>query len=312
MPEDFKNRSSFDAKGRVKKFQKKVSDELFLEKLNHSLVSLNENLEISKKSDFPILLVLGAPRSGTTLLTQMLCSRLDVGYPSNLMARFYNVPLVGARLHKLLINKSYSQIDHFYSTHGVTERLEEPHEFGYFWSKYLTTQNNTHEPDNTRKLDTELLSKELQSINGVFQKPTIYKCLLGAYFVPALLAIENIFILVIERNIKDLQNSILKVREERLGSSEKWWSLRPKDYSRLSKLEPQQQVKRQIESIYSSIHSGLKSTKSEDFLYIDYSFLANRPEKVLDQIISKVELKKGYTLKKKGEPLQPQQAKTYF
>ena len=41
----------------------------------------------------PLLFIVGVPRSGTTLLYQLMCTHLDVGYVSNAMARWWMAPI---------------------------------------------------------------------------------------------------------------------------------------------------------------------------------------------------------------------------
>ena len=85
--------SSLDAHMRLPDYANDALGQKFVRGLNESLLELETSLdsEISSKTYAPINIV-GVPRSGTTLISQLLVSRFDLGFVSNLMARFYRVP----------------------------------------------------------------------------------------------------------------------------------------------------------------------------------------------------------------------------
>jgi len=55
----------------------------------------------------PVLFVIGAPRSGTTLSTQILANSGAFGYPTNLLSRFYAAPYIGTLVQKLATDPGY-------------------------------------------------------------------------------------------------------------------------------------------------------------------------------------------------------------
>ena len=85
-------------------FAKDVSEEAFLAELNKALVPFEERCRgAASEEQFATLHVTGAPRSGTTLLTQAVAGRLDVAPVANLAAAFWEAPCVGLRLAKKLL-----------------------------------------------------------------------------------------------------------------------------------------------------------------------------------------------------------------
>ena len=71
-------------------------------------------------ANLPIVYIVGAPRSGTTLLSQVLSRYLRVGYIDNLIARFWLRPSVGITLSRILLGESGRDAIAFDSRHGVT------------------------------------------------------------------------------------------------------------------------------------------------------------------------------------------------
>ena len=121
------------------------------EKLEHLLKFLNGALDLSNRyqidinKKYPIVFIIGTPRSGTTLLTQWLASLNLFCYPSNFISRFYKAPFVGAIIQEMLVNPDYAYKNElafdtslsFQSDTGKTSGLTEPHEFWYFWRNYF-------------------------------------------------------------------------------------------------------------------------------------------------------------------------------
>ena len=69
-------------------YRKDASFEHVLKALNDSLAECHDRELLDLEERFPTIHVIGAPRSGTTLLTQLVSSSLDVGYINNLIAAF--------------------------------------------------------------------------------------------------------------------------------------------------------------------------------------------------------------------------------
>lgn len=282
---DFRQISSMDADDRVGKYRKNNWEENIIQQMNEQLTGLNE--QFLSDNAFPTILIIAPPRSGSTYLYQLLCANFDVGYPSNLMARFYDSPMIGAFLQKKLIQNRVHQLSEYKSVHGVTNLIEEPHEFGYFWSKYLQSDNETHEPHNKNyllELNHLALEERLKQISGVFEKPVVYKCPLGIFFLPFLEKLDNVFFVFLTRNRNDNVSSILRVREERLGNREKWWSIRPQNYWSLLDLSPSDQVNSQLSAIEQSISEGQLLIADDRFIEISYEKLIKNKSEVIQSI----------------------------
>ena len=144
--------------------------------MNDPLAILNRLVESGDENLFPApppstnVFVIGSPRSGTTILTQMLTYLLDIGYINNLTAAFWNSPALGVLISRKLVNgKSFAGVSEF----GVTNDVSEPHEFGGFWRKHLDY------PDMTQQMSHPIawsqLLHSLDQIGAAWQKPVIYK-----------------------------------------------------------------------------------------------------------------------------------------
>lgn len=306
MNNNYKEKSSFDAQERLTEFQKNKFEEEVLQNLNQLLIPLQNMFETQAfvQVNQPVILILGTQRSGSTLLSQILASRLNVGYPSNLMARFYETPAVGAFMQKILIGDRFHECRQYKSQHGVTKRIEEPHEFGYFWSRHLGICDDVHEPDeqDLQKVNIEKLIAELNVIVNVFEKPVLFKCLLCDFFIPILNQLPNVFFIDLQRNLVDVAESVWRVRQERLGSVDKWWSLRTRNYPILKKLPPEQQIAGQLLATRYAIERDLAQVSNDRKIVIVYEELVEAPEVIIDSFVTKM-AQIGFNIPKVGHPV---------
>jgi hypothetical protein len=109
-----------------------------LRDINHALMAIeheNRPLTWMEVRD-PIFFVVGPPRSGTTVLTQALAYALKAAYITNINARFWLVPVTGARISVDILGDDPAEdlnYSFFTSRRGRTFGGGGIHEFGYFW-----------------------------------------------------------------------------------------------------------------------------------------------------------------------------------
>jgi len=79
---------------RLPRFAKQDRDELFLDELNQAFRHIPFTTAPASLSveQLPILYIVGVPRSGTTLLSQLVSRYCPVGYINNLIARCWLRP----------------------------------------------------------------------------------------------------------------------------------------------------------------------------------------------------------------------------
>lgn len=297
MTKNFRDISSFDRDLRLYKYKNDGRVEDVLDRFNQLVVPIEDEISSSciPRSKQTIFIT-GAPRSGTTYLYQLMAATLNVGYVSNLMARFYGSPLFGAWLHNQLISAELSELKDFESTHGVTNRIYEPHEFGYFWASYFPFINDNHEELEEKSFNSSLckLEEKLRRIAGIFNKPVVYKCMIAPFVLDNILENTSAFIVHLKRNPDDVVKSILKVRKERLGDVQRWWSIRPASWKNLESLEPEMQVKRQVELVTKAIDSS-RSRYPGRILEIEYEQLQSDRDATLSLIMKDYDRYAGYS-----------------
>ena len=87
---------------RIDKYAKNINEERFLIKMNRSLKCLEKDISDNSDNNIRNIYIFGLPRSGTTLVYQIFTHCLNVAWPTNLMARFWETPVIGMRISKIL------------------------------------------------------------------------------------------------------------------------------------------------------------------------------------------------------------------
>ena len=121
---------------RTDAYKKDPSKEFKLEEINLLLQQPNNTmLESFIEPKHPLLFIVGAPRSATTLTHQFIAQTSVFSYISNFTAKFWKAPYLGMVLEDLM--ETQNEIISNHSNFGRTSGLHEPHQFNYFWKDWF-------------------------------------------------------------------------------------------------------------------------------------------------------------------------------
>lgn len=241
---------------RLREYQIDERQDAWLASLNESLARLElpaAALSAVDASTLPIIYIVGAPRSGTTLLSQLVSRYLDVGYIDNLIARFWLRPSVGIRLSQIVLGSNRRDAIALTSRHGSTTGAAGPHEFGYFWRRWLNLDAAaTHHLDERALalLDADGLRDQLRrEILATFARPTVFKNVICGFQAEWLSRVHPRSIFVhVSRDLEPTVASVLRSRFDRYGTYDAWWSLKPSTFEDIRRLpDPVSQVSKQVE-----------------------------------------------------------------
>ncbi len=259
----------------------------FLNELNKSLQNIECSFPVSA-SPPPSIFIIGVPRSGTTLISQLLSACTDAGYVNNLMARFWQAPTVGAQLSCEVLKR---RIFTGSSAYGQTLYPEEPHEFGAFWRSVLNYSDMTQK-ETDKGIDWNALVITLNKIASVHQRPVIYKVFQLywhlATFHNYLPSSKWIWV---KRNPVDNALSLLQMRKNKTGKTDTWFSARPIGAEKYDKESPLVQVAAQVKLIEDWIEKQLSKIPNEASLQVNLDELCKTPDAIVTSLISKLKLK---------------------
>jgi len=288
---------------RTTKFQRNIALEKLLLGLNCDLQP-SENLMLERykgmEMSWPLILIMGPLRSGTTLFMQWLANTGLVAYPSNLLSRFYQAPVLGAKIQQLLTDPRYNFRDElgefvqrsaYQSENGKTKGVLAPNEFWYFWRRFLADpKHDVWSDDELRQtIDVLTMTAELVGIMDVFEKPFAAKGMLFNYNISFLDSIFDkvLFVQMIRDPVANVA-SVLKARKRQFGNVESWYSFEIPEYDELKHFEPISQVSAQVACINRAVTKGLEQVASERKITVVYEEFCQDPAKVHAQLINRL------------------------
>ncbi len=281
---------------RTEQFSRVSELEVLLKELNTNLASANDKYLSDSTERYSKIFVVGPLRSGTTLFTQWLASSGLVGYPTNLLSRFFGAPLVGAKIQQLLTNPIYnfrneildfnSDIN-FSSDNGKTKGALAPNEFWYFWRRFLPFDDLDYMPGKELREKANLsgLRDELNALANIFEKPFAMKAMIMNQNIPELAEQfdKALFIWIRRDPIFNIQ-SALEARKRQYGDINTWYSFKIKEYPELKQLDPLVSVAGQIAAINQSVEQGIDNIPDHKKLVVQYEEFCKRPEYYFKEI----------------------------
>lgn len=257
----------------------------FLNKLNLAVLDMEEacTRSFGRPPRYPFYFVVGAPRSGTTLLTQALAHCYQMGYITNIAARFYLCPYSGVKLSEHILGKG--EYIKFWSEYANTAHPGDIHEFGYFWQNHLGMESAS----DVKKLDAKsnflyLTYNALIRLQEAVKRPVVMKGIYPAYHHVELsnLFQDKVVWINIERHPLDCCLSILHARQVKKGGMEHWFGWYPPStlYETIGDYSPVCQVAWQV--AYFRWYYSTFATHT-----IQLSDLCDNPREVLRSVIGR-------------------------
>lgn len=287
--------------GRTASYSRNMGLEALLKDINSMLwVSEKQVLENYRQAQFPVVLIMGPMRSGTTLLTQWAANTGLFAYPTNLLSRFYQAPIIGAKIQLLLTDPRYNFRDElgefaqqaeYRSENGKTKGVLAPNEFWYFWRRFLTEPGRDVWTDDELRqgMDTRTMLAELAGMMEVFRKPFVAKGMLFNYNIPFLDSVfDKVVFVQIKRDPLTNVASVLEARKRQLGSDKKWYSFKIPEYEELKDLDPVTQAAGQVHFIDKAVTQGLSKVDDARKLVVQYEDFCANPRHIFDQLAGKI------------------------
>jgi hypothetical protein len=262
-------------------FAKDPADERFVEDLNAALAPMEDAGYRDLPETRPTLHIVGAPRSGTTLLYQVIAGALDVGYIDNLTAAFWRTPVTGLRLSRKV---GVAPSTGFGSDFGRTSGVGEPHEFGYFWNHHLAYPDLSERgTDHERGIDWDRLRRVIVNMAEARGAPMVFKPMLLIWHMDAMVrAMPRTCFVWIHRDPRDTALSILRMRLAVRGRLDEWASLRPS--AAHGETDPHRQVAMQVLLLERTIRAAAARLGPATVLPVRYERLCAEPNAVIADI----------------------------
>lgn len=281
-------------------YRKNYNLEFLLKEIN-TIIAQKKNHNIEIIHDWPILFIVGTPRSGTTLLTQWLADLNLFSFPTNFVSRFYSNPYFGYLVQEMLFNKDFAyknelnlitKNEDFKSDVGKTKGALAPHEFWYFWREHFTfTDIPIANSEFMQRANFKTFENEIHKIQSFYKRPFFLKSLIINWYIESFYKnIKKPIFLYIKRNVLDNAQSLLDIRKRYLGNEDLWFSFKPLGFDKLEKQNNYTQVVGQVEFTNRDIELQLQSIPEKNKIEIDYEKFCINPSAYYKQLKDKLNL----------------------
>lgn len=256
------------------------------EVLERAIAAMNERLDGLFPSDTPpckpIVLIVGHQRSGTTLVYQTLSALGEVGYPSNLVARFWRAPVAGIRVQQSVQAHIAAAPSAYVSELGSTQTLLEPHEFSYFWNHWW--------PQPRRCLDPSRFVNTLGGMERAYGAPVVMKNVFNTLRVDTLAdLLPTARFVVLRRNLRDVACSTLNARRQRFGTDDAWFGVAPEQHQSLRALPPAAQIAGQLHSTELALQRARRHVSADRIIDLPYVDFCRDPVSILHRLREQIE-----------------------
>jgi hypothetical protein len=258
------------------------------------LLAPTERRAIERYSEprWPTVFIFGAPRSGHTLVSQVLAATGGFGYISNFVARFWDAPSLAARIERALdLGETGGGSLSFASEFGKTSGWIAPHEGGNFLRRWIPF-SDTHRADVGAVDDGTAaeIRREVAALEEAFERPIFLRNLVYGLNLDLVRPVfDQALFIRCTRDVVYQAQSILIARERMLGDRAAWWSLRPAEYGRIVELPVCEQPVAQIYWTGKAIEAGLAGVPLARCLEVSYEELTSNPRSEADRILRWVE-----------------------
>jgi len=236
----------------------------------------------------PVVLIVGPPRSGSTLLHTLVARYLDVTWVPNALASWWMSP-AWAMSRRYGRCPSVDGLDELVFDRGRTRGPNSPHEFGWFWRLYLgAPATDEMTPEEIARADWVGLAREIHGLAGLAGRPVVLKNPNAVDFQTRPLAehLPSVRFVRVRRSLPHVVHSILRARREVHGDVSRWWSVVPANAASWSVLDPVEQVVRQVRAIEAALDAAEAALPPGTLYTMTYEDLAADPDRALRDLAS--------------------------
>ena len=270
----------------------------FLQRLNDLVARGENNFEFRPDQPHPIVLIVGAPRSGTTVLMQWL-QHVGFAVPTNIAARFSSNPFFAGMLQRLLSDPALNFRDEltipgaqhaFHSDYGKTQGPLSPHEFSFFFRRFFPVMaGEKFEQEVLGDCDVDGFLRGLSLFGAALGKPVALKGLLIQYNLDLFCDQPNVIMVHVFRDEADNVCSLLRHREIVAGDANEWISVRPPQYSWLKRLSPIEQVAGQVHFTNVELRNQLRFFPASRVISLAHEEFCAHPDVFYRELVARIQ-----------------------
>lgn len=233
------------------------------------------------RADRTPIFVLGAPRSGTTLLHQLLVEGLEVGWLAN--AHAVNPDDI-SRIERRDRPRAARTPTAWASNYGATTESWEPNEAEGFWYRFVPRRPHELAPQDVSRGQVAAVRAAVREFAASCGAPVVFKNVYNSLRIPLLAAaLPEARYVLIERELETNARSLLAGRVKH-GDPQAWFSAEPAGADAVRSSSPGAQVTWQVRRMNDVARARLGELAPEQSYAVSYEQLCRDPRGVLAAI----------------------------
>lgn len=233
-----------------------------------------------------MILIVGAPRSGTTLIYQVLAYHLPVAYLTNLSSLFPRSPITASRLFKRFLDTPRFDLHSYF---GTTVGLDGPNDAFHVWNRWLGEDRYSTPTALSEPCKADMRSF-FDACYAEFHRPMLNKNNRNTDCIPLLADVfPNAYFVGLRRDPVFTAQSLLLAREHIQGSRFVGWGLGSRDSERRpGATQYIDDVCLQVHTIDRKLDHAKQLLGSRRFLEVDYEGFCADPARTVEQVYKRV------------------------
>jgi len=235
--------------------------------------------------------IIGLPRSGTTLLYQLLLNYFNWIYLPASLDYFYGAPVSICRLQRWLVPKgdtlNYQSEYGVSRTHSISAKLWGPIEGHRVWQRWFSEEPTHYHGSRLSPMAVNEMRHMVAGLMSIAGQPFLNKNPRHSMrLLPLSQAFPDAFFIVLKRDLLYVAQSlyIARIRKRpRPDPNDNWWGTKPREYLSLKNADPMTQAVVQTKAIESELIHQLAACKN-NYIECDYDDICTNPARALHDL----------------------------
>ena len=241
-----------------------------------------EPTAVEASANYPQLLMVASPRSGSTLVSQVLVQQLDVSYFPNVSAMFPSAPIWSSQRW---MGKFSTAPTTLRSCYGNTPGWRGINDGFHIWNRWFGEDRYRSRQGLGAEQNADLRTF-FANWHATFPKPLVNKNNRNLDGIGVLAdALPNAFFVVVQRDPVMIVQSLLRARKFIQGNEHRGWGLFS---SQADELDPIEATCQQVGRIFSRTQEQLRLVPAHRYTFIDYDTFCGDPDNGVEQIVGMV------------------------
>lgn len=252
---------------------------------NLVLRPIERTLSMGRKLRYPPVFIIGVPRSGTTILRQLIASTIQTSYISNFGDKLFRnlgvpYPAISAIVLRLVDAKPI-QIT-YTPTYGTTPGRGNPSESEHSWAYWFKRLIEEVAPSDVLPQMKRAMYRGIAATQRLSGRPFVNKTTVLSLRIRALVDVfPGALFIHVQRDPIDVAQSLLVARD---AYKNDWLGAKPRECEELPSDDVVGLICAQVRFTHQRIVTDQEKTGSDRFLTIEYEQLCANPPQELERV----------------------------